>query len=206
MTTASTTDATASATDSTTVAAVLTDFDVRTGLSTTKAPLRRPLSAMRGMYADEAAFEAQLADDDVLTYEFFDMGVPATTGDVAYGTSITYPGKVGDEFFMTKGHFHAVLDTAEIYYCLSGNGYMLMENPEGDWQVAAFTPGAAVYVPRRYAHRSINVSTTEPLVTFFAFPGHAGHDYGTIETKGFRKLCVEVDGKPEFVDNPRWQG
>jgi hypothetical protein len=45
---------------------------------------------------------------------------------------------------------------------------------------------------------------TEPLITFFAFPGHAGHDYGTIEQKGFRKLCVERDGAPSFVDNPRW--
>jgi len=31
-----------------------------------------------------------------------------------------------------------------------------------------------------------------------------GHDYGTIEQKGFRKLCVERDGAPSFVDNPRW--
>lgn len=190
----------------TTVEATVTDFDVHTGLSATKVPLRRTLSAMKGMYADEKAFDALVQDGDILTYEFFDMGVPSTTGDVAYGTSITYPGKVGDEYFMTKGHFHAVLDTAEIYYCLSGRGYMLMENPEGHWQVEEFIPGQAVYVPRRYAHRSINVSDTEPLVTFFAFPGHAGHDYGTIETKGFRKLCVERNGEPEFVDNPRWQG
>lgn len=189
----------------TTVSATVTDFDTRTGLSRSAEPLRRTLSAMRGMYADEAAFEAQLATGDVLTYEFFDMGVPSTSGDVAYGTSITYPGKVGDEYFMTKGHFHAVLDTAEIYYCLSGEGYLLMENPEGDWQAAEFRPGQAVYVPRRYAHRSINTSSTQPLVTFFAFPGHAGHDYGTIETTGFRKLCVEQDGAPVFVDNPRWQ-
>jgi glucose-6-phosphate isomerase len=61
-------------------------------------------------------------------------------------------------------------------------------------------------VPRRYAHRSINVGA-EPLVTFFAFPGHAGHDYGTIEEKGFRKLCVRrADGSPTFVDNPSWVG
>jgi glucose-6-phosphate isomerase len=191
---------------STSVEATVTDFDVHTGLSETREPLRRTLSAMKGMYADDRAFDALLREGDILTYEFFDMGVPPTTGDVAYGTSITYPGRVGDEYFMTKGHFHAVLDTAEIYYCLSGRGYMLMENPEGHWQVEEFLPGQAVYVPRRYAHRSINVSDTEPLVTFFAFPGHAGHDYGTIETKGFRKLCVQRNGKPEFVDNPRWQG
>jgi glucose-6-phosphate isomerase len=160
---------------------------------------------MKGMFADQTAFEAQLAVDNVLVYEFFDMGVPETSGDVAYGTSITYPGKVGDEYFMTKGHFHTVLDTAEVYYCLRGHGYMLMENPEGDWEAQELTPGKAVYVPGRYAHRSVNVSPDEPLITFFAFPGHAGHDYGTIETQGFRKLIVERDGKPAFVDNPKWK-
>lgn len=189
----------------TTVAADSTPFDLTTGLADARPSLRRPLSAMAGMYADADAVAAQLAVDDVLVYEFYDMGVPATSGDVAYGTSIVYPGTVGDEFHMTKGHFHTVLDTAEIYFCLAGRGYMLMENPEGDVQWAEFVPGKAVYVPRRYAHRSINTGT-EPLITFFAFPGHAGHDYGTIEEKGFRKLCLSRGGEPVFVDNPRWAG
>jgi glucose-6-phosphate isomerase len=186
-------------------ASTLVDFDLTSGLSATRKPLQRLLSNMKGMFADQTAFEAQLAVDNVLVYEFFDMGVPETSGDVAYGTSITYPGKVGDEYFMTKGHFHTVLDTAEVYYCLRGHGYMLMENPEGDWEAQELTPGKAVYVPGRYAHRSVNVSPDEPLITFFAFPGHAGHDYGTIETQGFRKLIVERDGKPAFVDNPKWK-
>ncbi len=186
-------------------ASTLVDFDLTSGLSTNRKPLQRFLLNMKGMFADQAAYEAQLAADNVLVYEFFDMGVPETSGDVAYGTSITYPGKVGDEYFMTKGHFHTVLDTAEVYYCLRGHGYMLMENPEGDWEAQELTPGKAVYVPGRYAHRSVNVSPDEPLITFFAFPGHAGHNYGAIETQGFRKLIVERDGKPEFVDNPRWK-
>ena len=42
-------------------------------------------------------------------------------------------------------------------------------------------------------------------MTFFAYPGNAGHDYGTIETQGFRKLVVERDGQMAIVDNPRWQ-
>ena len=33
-----------------------------------------------------------------------------------------------------------------------------------------------------------------------------GHDYGTIATKGFRKLMVDKDGVPTMVDNPRWKG
>lgn len=186
-------------------ASTLVDFDLNTGLSTTRKPLQRFLANMKGMFSDQAAYDAQLAQENSLVYEFFDMGVPETSGDVAYGTSITYPGKVGDEYFMTKGHFHTVLDTAEVYYCLRGHGYMLMENPEGDWEAQELTPGKAVYVPGRYAHRSVNVSPDEPLITFFAFPGHAGHDYGTIETQGFRKLIVERDGQPALVDNPKWK-
>jgi len=188
------------------LASTLTDFDLSTGLSQSATPLKRYLSKMKGMFADETAYAAQLTKEDVLVYEFFDMGVPDSEKEVAYGTSITYPGKVGDEYFMTKGHFHTVLDTAEAYYCLRGHGYMMMENPEGDWEVQELTPGKALYVPGRYAHRSINLSATEPLITFFAFPGHAGHDYGTIETKGFRKLVVEREGKPTIIDNPKWQG
>ena len=58
-----------------------------------RAPLRRSLSAMAGMYADADAVAAQLAADDLLVYEFYDMGVPATSGDVAYGTSVVRPGR-----------------------------------------------------------------------------------------------------------------
>ena len=71
-----------------------------------------------------------------------------------------------------------------------------MESPEGDCEAQELTPGQAVYVPGRYAHRTINTSPAELLITFFAFPGHAGHDYGTIESQGFRKLVVQRDGVP----------
>jgi glucose-6-phosphate isomerase len=143
---------------------------------------------------------------DPLVYEFFELGAPDEAGDLAFGTSITYPGKVGGEYFMTKGHFHTILDTAETYYGLSGEGFMLIENPEGDSAALPVEPGRAVYVPKRYAHRSVNTGSA-PMVTFFVFRGDAGHNYATIETKGFRKLIVEGSGgKPEITDNPKWGG
>jgi glucose-6-phosphate isomerase len=178
-------------------------FDLKTGISNEKEPTRRHLSNMKGMYADNAAFDAAVKANDELVYEFYELKLPETPGDLLFGTSIVYPGKVGNEYFMTKGHFHTILDTAEVYYCLSGKGYMLMESPEGDWDAQLMTPGKAVYVPKRYAHRSINVGN-EKLVTFFVFRADAGHDYGTIETKGYRKLIVEKDGQPVIVDNPKW--
>lgn len=118
--------------------------------------------------------------------------------------SIVYPGKVGEEYYMTKGHYHDPADTCEVYYCLSGHGYMMLENEQGDWSCLELTSGRACYVPKYYAHRSICVGKDEPLVTFFTFRADAGHNYGAIETKGYRKLLVERDGKPTIIDNPKW--
>jgi len=165
--------------------------------------IRRTLSAMRGQYLDQTAYEALLAETDALLYEVYELNRPHVAGELLHGISIVHPGKVGDEYYMTKGHFHMVLETAEIYHCLNGQGAMVMETPEGEWAVEALAPGRVLYVPPRWAHRSVNTGH-EDLITFFAYPGHAGHDYGTIEQQGFRKLLVEREGLPTIIDNPRW--
>jgi glucose-6-phosphate isomerase len=79
-----------------------------------------------------------------------------------------------------------------------------MEDAAGEWASEALTPGRVVYVSPGWAHRSINTSGTEDLVTFFLYPGHAGHDYATIEQCGFRKLVIAGIGGVEVVDNPLW--
>jgi glucose-6-phosphate isomerase len=181
-------------------------FDMKTG----KAPesdavsLKRPLSALKKIFNDQQAADAILANGDPLVYEFYDLHMPEREGALAFGSSIVYPGTVGKEFHMTKGHFHTIIDTAEVYYCLSGYGMMMMESPEGDIEYQEMRPGQAVYVPGRYAHRSINLSLTETLVTFFVFRADAGHDYGTIEERGFRKLVVAEGDGYAVVDNPSW--
>ena len=180
------------------------DFDPSTGLSMKLDTGKRMLSQMKGMFADDAAFDRILENGDPTVYEFHSMPVTEHPGDLAFGCSIVYPGKVGDEYYFTKGHFHVIIDTCEVYYCLKGHGYMLCENPEGDWEAFEMIPGQAVYVPKRYAHRSINVSPNETLVTYYVFRADAGHDYGTIETKGYRKLMVERNGVPTIIDNPKW--
>lgn len=181
-------------------------FDPKTGFSddAPKPISQRRLSNMRNMFLDEAARAAMEESENALVYEFFEMGIPDLATELAFGTSICYPGKVGEEFFMTKGHFHEVFDCAETYICLSGKGIMLMETPDGKWAAPVLTPGKMVYVPGGWAHRSVNIGS-EPFVTFFNFRGDAGHDYATIEEKGYRKLVVERGGKVEIVDNPRWK-
>ena len=168
--------------------------------------LVRRLSSMQGMYLDQAGYDAGIAGGDPVLYEVYEIRRPENSGELLHGVTVLHPGKVGDEYYMTKGHFHQVLDTGEVYYCLSGRGMMVMETPEGETSVLPFNAGEVLYVLPRWAHRSVNVSPDEDLIFFFVYPGHAGHNYGTIEQQGFRKLVVERDGQPAIVDNPRWRG
>jgi glucose-6-phosphate isomerase len=166
--------------------------------------IKRHLSDMQGMFHDEDAYRDLMKKGDLLLYEVLELLRPEDAGELLSGLSILHPGIVGNEYYMTKGHFHTVLDTAEIYYCLKGEGMMVMETPEGDWSVEKLIPGNVLYVPPRWAHRSVNTSPTEDLITFFVYPGNAGHDYGSIKEQGFRKLVIEGAGGPEIIDNPRW--
>ncbi len=182
----------------------LVDFDLETARSKTAESSKRYLSQMKDMFHDVEAAEEMLKKEDPVIYEWHELGCPERAGDLAFGTTILYPGKVGNEYFMTKGHFHTILETAEVYYMLDGEGFMVMENPEGDTIEMPLKKGEVVYVPRRYAHRTVNTGTV-PLRTFYVFGADAGHDYGTIETKGYHKMIVEEDEKPVVVDNPNWK-
>jgi len=164
----------------------------------------RRLSAMRGQFADSRAFEVMVAESDTVLYEVYELIRPEAAGELRQGISIVHPGRVGDEYFMTKGHFHVMLDDAEVYYCLHGQGMMVMETPEGEWAVESLHPHRVLYVLPRWAHRLVNTGLRENLVTFFVYAGNAGHDYGSIERRGFRKIVVGRGRLPEVVDNPRW--
>ncbi|MDE8722618.1 glucose-6-phosphate isomerase family protein, partial [Alistipes putredinis] len=85
-----------------------------TGLSKTAETTKRYLSQMKDMYYDADAVNEVLKSGDPLVYEFHELGCPERAGDLAFGTTILYPGIIGNEYFMTKGHFHTILDTAEV--------------------------------------------------------------------------------------------
>jgi glucose-6-phosphate isomerase len=180
-------------------------FSLNDGHSPNRNPTKRMLSDMKGMYLDNRSFEKILEQGNICVYEFYELEIPRKSSDLSFGTTIIYSGKVGTEYFMTKGHFHEKLETAEVYYCTKGHGFLLLEDPEGNAEIQEMTPGISVYVPPNFAHRSINISNSEPFVMFFVFRADAGHNYKTIETKGFRKLIIEKDGKPIIIDNPKWK-
>ena len=120
-----------------------------------------------------------------------------------YCTTIIYPGRVGDEFHMTKGHYHDKRDRAEVYLGLAGEGYLLLQADDGTVRSVPMQAGTVAYVPSFWAHRTANTGN-EPFIFYAASAGDAGHDYGTIEQAGLAKLLVARDGRPALVDNPKY--
>ena len=83
---------------------------------------------------------------------FMNLDAQSVLGRSAFGTTMIHPGKIGNEYYMTKGHFHQIVDTAEeVYYTLKGEGYMMLESLDGDWRVERMEKGKALYVPRGYS-------------------------------------------------------
>jgi glucose-6-phosphate isomerase len=173
------------------------DIDLETGvLANPTSHLVRRASDLRGYYADAAALERLIAEgDDPLHYEVFEVPVPEEAGQLMYCISKLQPGRVGDECFMTKGHYHTVAGAAEIYLALGGEGYMLMKTADGQCRAERMTRGKMVYVPPFWAHRSVNTGESEPLISFCVYPGDAGHNYGDIATEGFPKRIFARAGE-----------
>lgn len=183
----------------------LTQIDLATGMIT-DAPIvqHRNLSDMRGFYADGDAEEALSGANPLIYSVYYGWNAPEIEGQLGYCTTVIYPGQVGGEFFMTKGHYHAKLDRAEIYYGLSGTGILLMMTPEGRVETREMRAGTVAYVPPYWAHRTINVGG-DNFAFFAIFPADAGYDYGTIARDGFAEIVVERDGAPVRVANPNYQ-
>jgi len=173
------------------------DIDIDQGLLlNATGHLVRKASAMRGHYADADALAKLIAEgDDPVHYEVFEVPVPDEPGQLMYCISTLQPGRVGEECFMTKGHYHTMVETAEIYLCLRGEGLMLMKTADGQCASEPMTRGKMVYVPPYWAHRSVNTGDDEPLVSFCVYPGKAGHNYGDIECEGFPKRVFKRGGE-----------
>ena len=157
--------------------------------------LVRRASDMRGYYKDETALQRLVNEHgNPVHYEVFEVPVPEEQGHLMYCISTLQPGLVGQEYFLTKGHYHTVPNTAEIYLCLRGEGYMVMKTEEGRFAAEPMQRGPMVYVPPYWAHRSVNTGGTEPLVSFCVYPAEAGHNYGDIAVQGFPKRLFSRNG------------
>jgi len=162
--------------------------------------IERYLSKVADIFYDKNAADGMLKENgDRLVYEVYEKKIPQRSGELQFCSSITHPGKIGDEYFMTKGHFHVRRDRAEIYFGIRGSGMILMEKENGEHAEETLSPGSVVYVPGYFAHRSVNTGA-EPFIFLAVYPGDSGHDYGAIEVNGFNRIVVLKNGRPEIIE------
>lgn len=179
---------------------LLSRYDPATGEIVGAPVVKRHLSDLRGCFADATAYESALAQSNPLLYTVASIEPAGGDGDLHYGIGKLMPGKIGDEYFMTKGHLHAWRPAAEFYFGLSGDGMMLLEDETtGESRLVPLQPNSGVYVPGHTAHRTMNVGNT-PLTYIGVYPAKAGHDYSTIAKTNFRCVVVERDGKPVMIE------
>jgi glucose-6-phosphate isomerase len=179
---------------------LLARFNPTTGEITGKPATPRHLSDLRGCFYDNQAYETALQAGDPLLYTVASVEPGQGQGDLHLGLGRIMPGRVGSEYYMTKGHLHAWREAAEIYIGLSGDGMMLLEEEtSGESVIVSLRPNEMVYVPGFTAHRTMNIGTA-PLVYLGVYPAKAGHDYAAIAHRNFRKVLIDRNGKPVLLD------
>ena len=163
--------------------------------------VERRLSQLHGIFADDTAYDESLKDkNDPLVYHVTSVTPVDGDGQLHYGIGMIMPGRVGQEYFMTRGHFHEWRMAAEIYIGLSGTGLMLLEDEnDSTVRLIELCKNSVVYVPGQTAHRTINTGA-EPLTYMGIYPAEAGHDYGALATRNFSKVVVEQDDLPVLSD------
>jgi glucose-6-phosphate isomerase len=167
---------------------------------------RKYVRELDGIYEDQTTFRKLVETrGNEVAYRVEEARFTDGGSDLITGISALEPGKVGSEFFMTRGHLHQRADRPETYYCLTGHGILLMETLEGRVEAAEMKSGSLVYVPPFWVHRSVNVGSTI-FATLFSYPADAGQDFEIVrQAGGFRELVVE-NGKEgwKLAQNPRY--
>src|ERR1700685_4757073 len=88
----------------------------------------KKLGQLTGVFRDHQAWLK--LDPETIVYRvwWWEPVAPGTEGGLLWGTTEIYPGRVGQEYFMTHGHRHAVLDRAEFYGTLVGTGILVLRD------------------------------------------------------------------------------
>jgi glucose-6-phosphate isomerase, archaeal len=174
----------------------LAGFDPETFEVADAVAQKRYLSDLRGCFEDIAAYESALAKHDALLYQVTSIEPADGEGDLHYGIGVLMPGRIGNEYFMTRGHLHTWREAAEIYIGLRGEGVMLLEDESGgNGRLMPLRANQIVYVPGHTAHRTINTGDV-PLSYIGVYPARAGHDYSAIAARNFNHVVIEQNGRP----------
>ena len=135
------------------------------------------LGSLKNVFADSHAWQSLDPQRSVYDVEMFES--PQAEGALYVGVTHLHAGKVGNEFFMTRGHFHQRREQGEVYFGLQGEGLLLLQSESGDAHLEPVSAGSVHIIPPFTAHRLINTGEAT-LSALAVWPSVAGHDYAAL--------------------------
>lgn len=160
--------------------------------------LVRRVGQLGGIFEDRNSWSAMNPEAVVYSVQWQEPVPQETEGGLFWGSTTIEPGRVGDEYYMTRGHFHARRDRAEFYCAVQGEGMLVLMDEDRSTRVEIMSPGSLHYIPGHTAHRAVNTGES-PLVFWACWPSDAGHDYDTIAERSFGARVLRRGGVPEVV-------
>jgi glucose-6-phosphate isomerase, archaeal len=158
----------------------------------------RLLKDIAPIFRDQEALKIMPPEMLCYTVQLFFPVPEGTPGALGFGNTFIYSGKVGNEYIMTKGHFHAKGASSEFYWGVQGKGMLIIMDRERNTWAEEMYPGSLHYIGENIAHRVANTGDTT-LIFGASWTSDAGHDYETIARDGFSARLLEIDGKPILV-------
>jgi glucose-6-phosphate isomerase len=172
-----------------------------TGEDTRIERATKTIGQMAHVFLDERARSLIGAETAVYSVEYWRPVAEGTEGGLYWGNSTIYPGVVGEEYFMTRGHFHARRNRAEYYSTILGSGLLVLMDERRHASVQEMRAGTTHYIPNGIAHRVVNTGD-KPLTFLACWPSDAGHDYTTIDEQGFSVRVMRKGKYPQVVAQP----
>jgi glucose-6-phosphate isomerase len=146
-----------------------------------KRPDKKVLIRLRDMktfFSDKKAVNKRLKENPLIYTVLI-----KELKEIEYAITIIESGEIGKEHFMTRGHYHKKA-YPEIYILVKGKGILLLQNKK--FEKIRMRKGKAIYVHPKYAHRAVNMGWKK-LEFLSIYSPKSGHNYKSIEKKGFRK-------------------
>lgn len=132
--------------------------------------------------------------------------------------TVIAPGKLGQEYPKTFGHYHPDDAPDEIYHLIEGEGVLILQkkyiDERGQWQqdrvaevvLIKASSGDEIVIKKEYGHSWSNIGSG-PLISYDNWrSSHTTADYEVIEKmQGMAYYLIETDGQVKAVPNPNYK-
>jgi len=129
--------------------------------------------------------------------------------NLRYDLTLILPGKIGNEFSKTAGHYH--LPYPEIFEVLCGRAHFLVQKPDKDSKniskvyLAEAGPGEKFIVPPGFGHNTINIFD-KPLLMANWVSKRAIYDYEPYKNNHGACYYLTADGDlVDIIKNPDYE-